>query len=206
MRKGRTPNELIQGVYGYGHTFPETYTSWDKSVKGSATNQRIIRYEFSGLTFLVRFEADGYLGGMIGTEAKAQERKTPTSQKGLSGMDILSQNIESVTMGKIASEDTASLKFRHAGFDVPQSAIVGLKTCIRRREISVSESLPRLWAREIPNFVVGYHDDGFFDRDHILVMPMKERIDAWEMENEKILLRLTKVFRELDQKRQGVES
>ncbi|EEQ91734.2 uncharacterized protein BDCG_06854 [Blastomyces dermatitidis ER-3] len=197
VRKERTPKELIQGVYGYGHTFPEAYTSWHKSVKGSATNQRIIRYEFGGLTFLVRFEADGYLGGMIGIEVKTQEKKTPTSQKGLSDMDVLSQNTESVTIGKIGSGNTATLKLQHAGFDVPQSAVFDVKTRIRRREISMPESLPRLWARQIPNFVVGYHDDGFFDRDHILVMPMKERIDAWEMENEKVLLRLTKVFESL---------
>lgn len=27
-RKKRSPTELMQGVYGYGHTFPEAYTSW----------------------------------------------------------------------------------------------------------------------------------------------------------------------------------
>ncbi|KLJ13406.1 hypothetical protein EMPG_11658 [Blastomyces silverae] len=197
VRKERTPKELIQGVHGYGHTFPEAYTSWDKGVKGSATNQRIIRYEFGGLTFLVRFEADGYLGGMIGTEAKTQEKKTPTSPKGLSDLDILSQNTESVTIGKMAPGNTATLELQHAGFEVPQSAIFDVKTRIRRKRISMNECLPRLWARQIPNFVIGYHDDGFFNRDHILVMPMKEEIDAWEKENEKVLLRLTKVFESL---------
>ncbi|EEH33412.2 hypothetical protein PAAG_04462 [Paracoccidioides lutzii Pb01] len=62
--KERSPKELIRGVYGYGHTFPEIYTDWDKSVKGSATNQRVIRNEFGGLNFL-------------------REEKTPTSKKDL---------------------------------------------------------------------------------------------------------------------------
>ncbi|PGH07508.1 hypothetical protein GX51_01809 [Blastomyces parvus] len=198
VRKERTPKELIQGVYGYGHTFPEAYTSWDRCVKGSATNQRIIRYEFGGLTFLVRFEADGYLGDMVGNEAKTQEEKTQTSQKGLSDMDILFQNAESVTIGKMASSgNTAVLKLQHAGFDVPQSAIFDVKTRTRRKRIDMDESLPRLWARQIPNFVVGYHDEGRFDQDHILVMPVKEMVDAWEVENEGVLLRLAKVFENL---------
>ncbi|PGH35103.1 hypothetical protein GX50_02024 [[Emmonsia] crescens] len=194
VRKGRTPKELIQGVYGYGHTFPEAYTSWDKGVKGSATSQRIIRYRFGGFTFLVRFEVDGYLGGMIGTEAKEDIEKMPTTQKGRSDLDILTQDTESVTIGKIKSGNAETLQLQHAGFDVPEAAIFDLKTRVSRKEISMDEALPRLWVRQIPNFVIAYHDRGVFDPNRIIIKAVKRDIDVWEVENETVLLRLAKVF------------
>ncbi|OAX81984.1 hypothetical protein ACJ72_03675 [Emergomyces africanus] len=197
VRKERTPKELIQGVYGYGHTFPEAFTSWDKSVKGSSTNQRIIRYQFGGFTFLVRFEADGYLGDMIGPEVQLHKQKMPSNQKGASDLDILTQETESVTIEKTMAGNTEPLQLRHAGYAVPQAAIFDLKTRVSRREIQMSENLPRLWARQIPNFVVAYHDRGVFNSSHIQIKAVKQNIDVWEMENETVLQRLVKVFESL---------
>ncbi|OJD15899.1 hypothetical protein AJ78_03878 [Emergomyces pasteurianus Ep9510] len=197
VRKERTPNELIQGVYGYGHTFPEAYTSWDKSVKGSSTNQRIIRYQFGRFTFLVRFEADGCLGSMMAPKAQVHKEKLPSNQKGASDLDILTREAESITIDKTIARETESLQVQHAGYDVPQSAIFDLKTRVSRKHIKMDEILPRLWVRQIPNFVVAYHDDGAFDPDHIQVKAVKQDVDSWEMENETVLLRLVKVFESL---------
>ncbi|KAF1364341.1 hypothetical protein EJ07DRAFT_162150 [Lizonia empirigonia] len=61
IRKENDPKEVIKDIRGFGHTFPEAYTMWEHSVKGSETHQRIIRYEFGGLDCLVRFESDGYI-------------------------------------------------------------------------------------------------------------------------------------------------
>ncbi|EAA29699.1 hypothetical protein GE21DRAFT_3698 [Neurospora crassa] len=61
IRRENSPREVIPDVKGYGHTFPERYTTWEEDAKGSWVNQRLITYQFGGLRFLVRFEADGYL-------------------------------------------------------------------------------------------------------------------------------------------------
>ncbi|KAL2851567.1 hypothetical protein BJY01DRAFT_244900 [Aspergillus pseudoustus] len=34
VRRGVSPTETISGPFGYGHTFPEANTTWDKAVKG----------------------------------------------------------------------------------------------------------------------------------------------------------------------------
>jgi hypothetical protein len=61
IRKENDPKELIEGVRGFGHSFPDAYTSWPSEVKGSETHQRIVQYQLGGLQCLVRFECDGFL-------------------------------------------------------------------------------------------------------------------------------------------------
>ncbi len=56
-----SPTEIIQDLQGYGHTFPEVYTTWDSAVRNSCSHQRVVQYEFGGLMFLVRSETDGYV-------------------------------------------------------------------------------------------------------------------------------------------------
>ena len=58
IRKENDPKEVIEGVRGFGHSFPDAYTSWPSEVKGSETHQRIVQYQLGGLQFLVRFECD----------------------------------------------------------------------------------------------------------------------------------------------------
>ncbi|PGH26480.1 hypothetical protein AJ80_01794 [Polytolypa hystricis UAMH7299] len=61
IRRENSPTELISDIRGYGHTFPEVYTTWGKSVAESESHQRIVTYKFGGLNFLVRFGSDGYI-------------------------------------------------------------------------------------------------------------------------------------------------
>ena len=68
VRQEQSPTELLQGVRGYGHTFPEAYTTWDFEMRGSASHQRLIQYSFGGLKLIVRSETDGYLKGRLNTE------------------------------------------------------------------------------------------------------------------------------------------
>lgn len=62
-RRENSPTQTIPDVHGYGHTFPEAYTTWPGDVKGSESHQRIIQYSFGGMKCLVRFEADGVSPG-----------------------------------------------------------------------------------------------------------------------------------------------
>jgi hypothetical protein len=60
-RKEGSPTELISDLRGYGHTFPEAYTTWDTESRNSCSHQRIIQYDFDDLRILVRTETDGYV-------------------------------------------------------------------------------------------------------------------------------------------------
>ncbi|EGY16034.1 uncharacterized protein VDAG_07198 [Verticillium dahliae VdLs.17] len=49
IRREKSPNETIDDVRGYGHTFPDAYTTSDREARGSASHQRILSYCFGGL-------------------------------------------------------------------------------------------------------------------------------------------------------------
>lgn len=47
VRRENSPTELIPDVRGYGHSFPEAYTTWGSNVKKSESHQRIVGYQFA---------------------------------------------------------------------------------------------------------------------------------------------------------------
>ena len=72
-RHENSPTQLVEGVKDYGHTFPEAYSTWDADVKGSASHQRLLKYDFAGLDCILRFECDGYIKSKVsgGVDAPA---------------------------------------------------------------------------------------------------------------------------------------
>src|SRR5437764_7357210 len=78
IRREISPTELIPNVRGYGHTFPEAYTTWETDARGSESHQRIVMYTFGGLKCLVRFESDGYLRDLVPSNGP---QKSHTSRK-----------------------------------------------------------------------------------------------------------------------------
>ena len=84
VHRENSPTELIPHVRGFGHTFPEANTTWEPDVRGSASHQRVIRYEFGGLDLLVRFEADGYIKPSSAATSTSTGENHGTSSDGLS--------------------------------------------------------------------------------------------------------------------------
>ncbi|KAL2255186.1 hypothetical protein VTK26DRAFT_3909 [Humicola hyalothermophila] len=93
VRRENSPTELIPDVRGFGHTFPEANTTWEPDVKGSASHQRLLRYDFGGLDILVRFEADGYFKGP-GTESA----NPPTASSSSTTVQDLLKSFSTVTI------------------------------------------------------------------------------------------------------------
>jgi len=83
IRKESSPTALIHNIRGYGHSFPEAHTIWEPDVKGSASHQRIIQYDFGGLKFLVRSENDGYLKQTVDRDTQRNDAKTANTSKDL---------------------------------------------------------------------------------------------------------------------------
>lgn len=67
VRRENSPTEVLHDVKGYGHSFPEAYTTWDADVKNSESHQRLVQYSFGGLNMIVRSESDGYFKGDFAT-------------------------------------------------------------------------------------------------------------------------------------------
>lgn len=195
IRRENTPRELIPDVRGYGHSFPEAYTTWDADVKGSVSHQRVLSYRFGGLRFLVRFEGDGYMlaegedddSSHTGLP-QATELNPKAAVDGLATM--LDQSRVTAAFALISSELTVS----SAGKVVNQECIFELKTrSIRKKEAAAiedtfSDQLPRLWVSQVPKFILAYHDRGKFE--DITVRDARKDVKTWEKDQADVLSRL----------------
>jgi hypothetical protein len=180
IRKENDPKELIQDVRGFGHSFPEAYTTWEKEVKGSDTHQRIVKYDFAGLKCLLRFESDGYIKD-ASIDGGRSSGNTPVDEDGLL------QALEGAAIDpstRASSSKTNSIKIKHGGSAVSQDTIFDLKTRSGKwnKEINMDDIYPQLWLKHIPNFIVAYHDGAGLFQD-VRVQDVKKDVQNWEREN-----------------------
>ncbi|KAI9150481.1 hypothetical protein HJFPF1_10248 [Paramyrothecium foliicola] len=190
IRRERSPSETIPDIRGHGHTFPEAYTTWDPSVAASSSHQRIIQYSLGGLEFAVRFEADGYLSDKMGKAGATKSPSQKTPDNGVAGSSDGVDLVEQLAMllgapHTASSEATQPLQVSSAGIPVAQSSIFDLKTRMSRKkpleETMIAGEIPRLWLRQIPNFILAYHHFGLFK--DIQIRDVQRDIAHWETSN-----------------------
>ncbi|KAF2095348.1 hypothetical protein NA57DRAFT_67799 [Rhizodiscina lignyota] len=186
VRKENSPSELLQDVRGYGHTFPENYTSWEPDVKGSESHQRLVQYSFGGLKFLVRFESDGYYKQRV----PGQQSKKPLRLHGENEMSNALQDLDAFGIKSSQSSSTSNkpLQVMVAGEPIPQSSVFDIKTRWAGRPIDMGDMLPVLWVKQISNVVLGYNDHGIFH--DIREQDVQEDVKEWEESHADELKRL----------------
>jgi len=203
VRRENDPRELIEDIKGFGHTFPEAYTTWDHDVKGSETHQRIVQYDFGGFKCLLRFECDGYIDDTprdgrasssdgLGGNKSSQRPNEDEVLEALQGAAI------SKPFDTTSDMNDGALVIKRGGEVVPDRSIFDLKTRSGRyrKEIDMSEQLPLLWIKQIPNFIVAYHDgQGTFR--NIQVKDVRDDVQDWEKDNIEAIRRLTVLLREI---------
>ena len=182
IRKENDPKQLIEGVRGFGHSFPDAYTTWPKEVKNSETHQRIIQYDLGGLQCLVRFECDGFLDD---SPARSPSQSLPANDTStLPSEDTLTAALSKTTLSAPLAHTTSPLSIKRAGKPIPQPSIFDLKTRSGRhkKEINMDDITPQLWLKQIPNFIVAYHD-GFGLFQDIQIQDVKPLIADFEADN-----------------------
>ena len=164
---------------GTGHAFPERYTRWDNGVKDSTSHQRIISYQFGGLSCLVRFEADGYL----------EEELAPERERDATSGD-------SAPAGKLEIDN---ISIRSGGKLIPQHTIFELKTrgVHKKNEDHMSDNLPRMWLAQIPFFILAFHHYGSFKPEDITVQDVRKEVAAWQGNNQALLHKLSVLLAKL---------
>ncbi|KAI1145920.1 hypothetical protein F4825DRAFT_473350 [Nemania diffusa] len=166
-------NDVIPDVRGYGHSFLAAFTSSDPDDGDIKSHQRVVSYNFGGLKCLVRFECDAYL-------LKCDDHDTLVTEPNLS---LLSPPLDSIRLQK-------------AGTIVPQDSIAEIKT--KSRFVGViqkSDHLPRLWVRQIPHFITGYHDRGTFQ--DVEVNDVRQDLLTWEIQHQDELKKFASILRQL---------
>jgi hypothetical protein len=185
VRNDSFPKELIDDVWGYGHTFPEAYTSWDQGLAGSVSHQRLIKYTFGGLSMLFRSECDGYL------KEKASPQRDESQAQAMSHKYSQAPAVsENQSQNQPADLDELSQRLSSnpihiGGRPIPQSAIFDIKTRSVKNEINMEAMNPRLWLSQTPNFILAYHKSGHFD--NISIRDLPEELAHWEAEKQPLL-------------------
>jgi hypothetical protein len=186
VRRENSPTELIMGLQGYGHTFPEAYTTWDADVRNSCSHQRIVQYEFGGLKFLVRSESDGYVKDPRLDLLKRRRDTKPQS---------LDDALGSVALGRSVVDAGQKLEVRFQGRKVSQGQIFDLKTRRSNALFDMEEILPRLWVNQTSKFVIAYHRFGVFDNPE--VEDVRRQVSDWESRNSGLLARFHAVIKRI---------
>ncbi|KAK3935106.1 hypothetical protein QBC46DRAFT_58446 [Diplogelasinospora grovesii] len=200
IRRENSPGEVIQGVKGFGHAFPEAYTTWDPAVKGSVSHQRLIRYNLGGLELLVRFEGDGYISPTSMKPAPSSGSKTVTTSSSPGSVEEL---IGALAENKVSQEKpltSSKLCVTSGGEIVSQDNIFGLKTRSvwwKYKQDTLGDELPRLWVAQISKFIMAYHTDGVFSEMDIQVRDVRQKVTTWERDNADTLSRLVGLIRRI---------
>ncbi|KAI0549277.1 hypothetical protein F4679DRAFT_273064 [Xylaria curta] len=164
---------IIPDVRGYGHSFLEAFTSSDPDSATIKSHQRVVRYDFGGLKCLVRFESDGYLTSYDGCKTIATEPQFDSTPL-----------------------PPSSIATRKSGMKVPQDSILEIKTKSQAwGEIQKGEHLPRLWIRQIPNFITAYHNHGTFQ--DVQVSNVRKDLTDWETQHQDDLKRFATILHDL---------
>lgn len=196
VRKENDPKEIIQGIHGFGHTFPEAYTTWERDVKGSNSHQRMVQYNLGGLKCVVRSESDGYLSEKMLTLGQTDTVQPKAAQQPT--MNDILRAFDDAAIEKYTPHGDGELALRSGGSAVPQHSIFDLKTRSGRfnREIDMADVYPQLWLKQIPNFIIAYHDGAGTFKD-IRVLDVKSGVQTWEKDNQRAIQRLVVLLRRL---------
>jgi len=155
IRWEKAAKSYINDSKGYGHEFEKAFGTYPKSLRGSTSYYRVIRYSLAGMRILLRFEADGYLPSKdIPTVSlsKPVVGKHHSANSAIRSHHVNSHSVES-------NFDVIPL-----GYDVPHSALVELKTCNESKWLVNRKVIDQLWFGQVRHLKIGYHSDGTFKR------------------------------------------
>ena len=191
IRRENSAKELIPDVRGYGHSFADAYTTWEKDVKRSTSHQRILSYRFGGLDLLVRFEGDGYITspGFGGKSPVSPHSDNENVLDQLSGLRFGNADPKTSEKSRLSLVDGGQI--------IPQEAIFDLKTrsILTKDKDVLGEQLPRLWVSQIQQLVLAYHTKGLFEGQDIQIKSIKSDLEEWEELNQSSLQRLAALLK-----------
>ncbi|KAI1503742.1 hypothetical protein F5X99DRAFT_374309 [Biscogniauxia marginata] len=190
-REETATKEIIQPheFKGFGHEFEKAYTKYQ--ISDSTGHHRIVSYRFGGLTFIVRYEVDGYLEGNSGAASSSKELE-PDGLSGLLGSLSLSS---SSSRRKATIPAGSKMAILQEGHTVPLESVLEIKTRVAHKPLMLSEVAPQLWVSQTPKLVRAYHRGGLFQRPQ--VEDVMGEIRIWEQRQQKNLKELAALVKKI---------
>ncbi|TID20284.1 hypothetical protein E6O75_ATG07744 [Venturia nashicola] len=160
IRRENPPTKTMPEIHGYWHGFMEKQTA-------------PVRW----MNMLVRYEADGFL------PHPREDLEAPcTNAEQVKGGDMMEEDLTADTKDLVV--DKCLKVMTGTRTSVPLSALFDLKTRTlksKRRDI-LKEQLPRLWIRQMPYFIIVYHEigSGYFHPVDTKISNVTEAIVEWK--------------------------
>jgi len=177
VRREKSVTEFITEFRGFGYTFPEEYTTWDKEVKGSSSHHRIASFCFAGMKYLLRYESDGYLAEKAGVVKKSTAPGKGADADVDSAITSLGSD-GSLNIGEKQPLAQNRLAIRSQGSEIDQRAVIDIKTRAAHKTLDTEIVLPRLWMSQTANLIAAYHKGGRFD--NVQVLDVRDGIEQWQ--------------------------
>lgn len=178
---------ILPGEFrGFGREFEKVYTR--HQIEGSTGHHRIVSYRFGGMSFIVRHETDGYVGGPM--------------KPGLPSVDAdeLSDTLASLSLspGPVLTDPYnagSRLVIRREGQTVPLSSTLEIKTRTTQKHLSIQNIAAQIWLSQTPKLVRAYHRSGVFQEPS--VEDVTAEIRTWQAENQVHLRKFAALIRKI---------
>ncbi|KAI0070367.1 hypothetical protein K474DRAFT_1713391 [Panus rudis PR-1116 ss-1] len=143
--------------YSYGTNFEKEITQAADGCEGSGSHFRAIKYDFNGLTMVVRYEVDAYC-----MSEDVQENAQKNAQ---------------ATMVTRRHDD---LDINAGGSIAPQESLMELKSFkdTSRYGLNMDDIFPQLYLSQVPTCLVGLHRGGVFTNQILLGQDSPSMVQA----------------------------
>ncbi|KAI1281630.1 geranylgeranyl pyrophosphate synthetase [Xylaria sp. FL0933] len=175
---------------GFGHEYEKAYTRCQLANTTGYT--RIVSYHFSGLSFVIRHEVDGYVSQPTATPS-SRNRTDTDGLAGLLGSLSLSTTSKEPPKTRTFRPSGSRMTIREEGIVVPLDSTLEIKTRVSHKRLNIHEIAPQLWVSQTPKLVRAYHKRGVFEATQ--VEDVEKEIKAWERTNQKHLKRLAALIK-----------
>ena len=189
------------GIIGYRSAFDKHYLKISASAGKSTSHHRILRYNFGGLNFLIRFAIDALLPTELPDRADDSHTKDVDE-------DVLVDLLRSTALNSSpTSSKEKNVGVRHGGQLMPQSAMLEIITRNDKYPYEIDRRLPDLWISQTQHFLRAHwrpiwkkrqwppsqtvgRQAQFHEFHHTATASLTEK---WEEDNEDVLKKLAGV-------------
>ncbi|KAI0922958.1 hypothetical protein AcV5_009815 [Taiwanofungus camphoratus] len=149
--------------FSFGHSFERESTVPAPGCEQSTGHHRIVKYDFDGLTMVVRFEVDACIAPARTSKGTSTASTVDSLSDLLSGLDVTSN--AKASSRAAATVAGTELKIIRAGTEVPQSSIIELTTRSKNyvAQFDWVDAYPQLFLSQTPHHFLAAHGRGRFE-------------------------------------------
>ncbi|KZT12263.1 uncharacterized protein LAESUDRAFT_809076 [Laetiporus sulphureus 93-53] len=146
----------------YGFSFERASTNKVKGCERGTGHHRVVKYDFDGLTLVVRFEVDAFIATSPSRGVVSSSSNIDSLSDMLSGLNVATATSDSMVD---STASTAELDVIRTGSEVPHSSLIEMTTRSRRNAENYDwgDAYPQLYLSQTRNHYLAVHNRGEFE-------------------------------------------